>query len=150
MKEALKTIWRIGEILVRKKRIEWEGLEESLQEQRRTQERLGEILMRKKQISQPLFYQALAEQYGLEFVDLKRVKINPEAVKKIPRSVALKYTLLPIEISGEGMILGIADPLRDWPAEELRNLAKVKSVRRVLCIPEDLRASLDAEYAKIS
>ena len=39
--------WRIGELLVRKKLISWEQLEEALDEQQRTHELIGEILVKK-------------------------------------------------------------------------------------------------------
>ena len=42
--------WRIGEILVQKKLITWDELDEALEEQKNTQKSIGEILLEKGKI----------------------------------------------------------------------------------------------------
>src|SRR5690349_9740133 len=97
--------WRIGELLVRKKLISWEQLEEALNEQSKTREMTGEILIKKGYISAQLFYMALADQYNLKFVDLRRAHVNPKAIERVPRSIAEKYLIIPLEIVKDSLIL---------------------------------------------
>ena len=108
--------WRIGEILVQKKLISWEQLEDVLEEQKQTKEFTGEILIRRGYVPPVFLYKALAEQYEMRFVDLKRTIVNPKAVELLPRSVCEKYNLIPIERGTENLILGISNPLNTWPA----------------------------------
>ncbi len=138
--------WRIGEILVQKKLISWNQLEEVLEEQKKTKEFIGEILIRKGFISSSLFYRALAEQHKLRFVDLKRVKINPKAIELIPRSVAEKYSIMPIEIFNNALVIAISNPLGLWPEAELKELTKLPQIRTVLCLPSGIQQAIQEYY----
>ncbi len=139
-------VWRIGELLIQKKFISWEQLEDALSEQRRTKEMAGEILVRKKYISQSLLYKTLAEQYSLRYVDLKRTKINPKAIEMIPRSIAEKYLLMPLEVSPEALTIAIASPLHVWPEAELKKMTQIPEIRAVLSLPEDIKAAIQTSY----
>ena len=138
--------WRIGEILIQDKLITWEQLKEALEEQERTKEFIGEILVRKKFIPKLLLYGALAKQHHMRFVELKHIRINPKAVELIPRSIAQKYSLLPIDVRDEVLFLGISTPLRIWPEVELKQMAKVREIRTVLCLPEEVNQMIQEQY----
>lgn len=139
-------IWRIGEILIQKKLISWEQLQDSLQEQKSTQEPIGEILVRKKVIPKSLLYRALAEQFGIRFIDPTRTHINPKALELVPASVARKYQILPIEIDNQALVIGVADPMQAWPEEEVKRLAGVLQFQKVLCSPESLDQAIKEQY----
>jgi len=138
--------WRIGEVLVQKKIITWEQLQEALEEQKKSREFTGEILVRKGYLSLFLLYKALAEQYKMRFVDLKHIKINPKAVELIPRSVAEKYSIIPIEIRQDVLLIGISNPLNVWPELELKQLTRLNDIRTVLALPDDIRQSIQENY----
>lgn len=138
--------WRIGEILIRKKLINFEQLEEVLREQKVTKEFTGTILIRKGYISTPLLHKALAEQYGMRFIDLARTKINPKAVERLPRSIAEKYEIIPIEIHEETLTLGISNPILTWPESEIKELARVQELSVVLCIPTEIAKAIQENY----
>lgn len=138
--------WRIGELLVQKKLVTWEQLQEVLEEQKTTKEFTGEILVRKGYLSQALLYKTLAEQYNIRFIDLKRIQINVKAVELIPRSVAEKYCIIPIEIRGDILLIGISNPLNVWPEVELKRLTKINDIRTVLCLPKDIEDAIQQSY----
>jgi hypothetical protein len=140
--------WRIGEILVQKKLISWEQLEEVLAEQKRTKEFTGEILIRKGYIPAVFLYKALADQYQMRFVDLKRTFINPKAVELLPRSICEKYGLFPIEKGQESLIIGISNPLNTWPEMEIKQLAKIDKIETVLCLPAHIQQAIEEHYPK--
>lgn len=140
--------WRIGEILVQKKLISWEQLEEALDEQKKTKEFTGEILIRKGFIAPLFLYKALADQYKLRFVDLKRTFINTKAVQLLPRSICEKYSLFPIELGQGSLIIGISNPLSSWPEMEIKQLAKREKVETVLCMPSHIQTAIDEHYPK--
>ena len=140
--------WRIGEILVQKKLISWNQLEEVLEEQKQTREFTGEILIRKGYVSSLLFYKSLAEQHKLRFIDLKRTRVNPKAVELIPRSVAQKYSLMPVEILQGELVIGISNPLMVWPEAELKELTKMPAIRTVLCLPADIQKAIQEYYGR--
>ncbi|MBN1688324.1 MAG: hypothetical protein JW893_04425 [Candidatus Omnitrophica bacterium] len=141
--------WRIGEILIQKKLLTWDQLKDALEEQERTKELIGEILIRKGLVHEHLLYKALAEQYVMRFVDLSRTRINPKAVALIPKSVAQKYNILPIELYRDKLTLGIGNPIHLWPEEEIKQLAKVTQIDTVLCVPTAIRKAIEESYHQV-
>ncbi len=140
--------WRIGEILVRKKLISWEQLEEVLTEQTKSRKLVGEILIDKGYVSPLLFHIALAEQYKMRFVDLRRVRINSKAVDMVPQSIAEKYSVMPLEISNGNLIVAIANPLKVWPQTELKQINGAKEISSVLAMPEHIEQAIEEYYRK--
>ncbi|HXV28444.1 MAG TPA: hypothetical protein VD913_05705 [bacterium] len=138
--------WRIGEILIQEKLISWNQLSESLDEQEKTREFIGEILVRKGFISKPLLYGALAKQHRMRFVDLDRIRINRHAIELIPRSIAQKYSIFPVDIQREILYLGVSSPLKIWPEVELIQMARVREIQAVLCLPDQIRKMIDEYY----
>ena len=138
--------WHIGEILIQKKLISWEQLEDALDEQRKTKEFTGQILVRKRYISELLLYKALADQHNIRYVDLKHTRINPKAVAVIPQSIAEKYNLMPIEIVQNALVIGVGNPLNLWPESELKELTGFAEIRTVLCLPADIKQTIHENY----
>lgn len=139
-------VWHIGELLIQKKLISWEQLEDVLQEQKQTKELTGELLVRKKYISQGLLYKTLADQYAMRYIDLKKTKINPRAVEIVPQSIAEKYLLMPVEVSSDSLVIAISSPLNVWPEAELKKLTAIREIKAVLSLPEDIKASIQENY----
>lgn len=140
-------VWHIGELLIQKKLISWEQLEDVLQEQKKTKEMTGEMLVRKKYISQGLLYKTLADQYAMRYIDLKKTKINPRAVEIVPQSIAEKYLLMPVEVSSESLVIAISSPLNVWPEAELKKLTAMREIKAVLSLPEDIKIAIMENYA---
>ncbi|OGW78641.1 MAG: hypothetical protein A2Z83_01500 [Omnitrophica bacterium GWA2_52_8] len=139
--------WRIGEILIRKRYIDWEQLEEVLAEQQTRKEFTGELLVQKGYISRRLLYKAIAEQNGLRFVDLKRTHINPSAVQMIPESLARKYNLLGVEKLPNMLIVAISSAPNLWPKAEIQSMTGIPQIKSVLCLPQDIQEAIQEWYA---
>lgn len=138
--------WHIGEILIQKKLIDWRQLEEALSEQKRTKELVGEVLVRKQYIPRFLLFKALAERHAIPFIDLSCIFIDPQAIQRIPKSIVLKYHIIPIEIQETTLIVGIHDPLAVLPEKEISELAKVSEIKTVLCTPEAVAKAIEENY----
>ena len=138
--------WHIGEILIQKKLISWEQLQDALEEQKKTKELTGEILVRKKYVSESLLFKALAEQYKMRFVDIKRTRVNPKAIQAIPKSIAEKYGIMPVEVVQNTLIIAISNPVHSWPEFELKALSKFSNIETVLSLPEDIRQAILEHY----
>jgi type IV pilus assembly protein PilB len=138
--------WHIGEILIRKKLINWEQLEDALNEQKRTHEFVGEVLTRKQYIPKFLLFKALAERHAMPFVDLSHVFIDLCAIGRIPKSVAVKYRFVPIEIQDDILVIGTSDPCAALPDAEIAALAKVSNIKKVLCTPDAVALAIGQHY----
>lgn len=142
------TPWHIGEILIQKKLINWQQLEEALNDQKRTQEFVGEVLVRKQYIPRYLLFKALAERHAMPFVDLSHVFIDSRVVERVPRSVAVKYGFVPIEMQDGTMVIGISDPCAPLPRTEIAELAGVSGIKTVLCTPDAVAVAIDQHYGR--
>ncbi len=140
------TQWHIGEILIRKKLIDWGQLEDALNDQKRTHEFVGEVLVRKQYIPRFLLFKALAERHAIPFVDLAHVFIDPRAVERVPRSVAVKYGFVPIEMQDDTLVVGISDPCAVLPEVEIAELARVSKITVVLCTPDAVTVAIRQHY----
>ncbi len=111
----------LGAILLRDGLIRTEQLEEALVEKDRTGSRLGEILVSRGWIDPTALARALAEQHGLEFVDLDEEEIDRDVAALLPEQYARRYEALPVHLVSEGLVLvAVADPTNVLASDDLR------------------------------
>jgi type IV pilus assembly protein PilB len=128
--------------------LEPEQLERALAVQEQTGQRLGEILVELGFLTTREIASALAEQYGLEFIDLSHTEIDPKAVELLPEHVARRYQALPIKFYSENiLLLAVADPTNLRTADDLR-LALGSSFRLAVVDPDQLEDVLHRVYRR--
>ena len=145
-----KKPWMIGEILLQKGWVKQHDLETALSLQK-AEDRpvlLGEILVTHGIISQQVLYRALAIQFGKKFVDLSKVKIQPQMLQVVPKYFVLDHHLMPIGIRTDTMLVAVTDPLDVWPLSQLERMAGVQEVEIVLATHEDIEATIQRYYGK--
>lgn len=99
----------IGQMLLKKGLITSNQLEEALSIQKRESARLlGDILIQKGFISEELLYMMLAAQSDLCFVPVERYKITTDILQLIPKELASKYSLIPLEKIAQVLTVAIA------------------------------------------
>lgn len=140
----------IGALFVRKNIITEDQLETALQEQANTGEFLGEILIRLGFLNEEALLTALAEQFNTKFVRLGNVRINPQAVKAVPKNMAWEYKIMPIEIRAAVLLIAISNPLNVWPLSDLQEKADVLEVQIVLATKQDILQSIRKHYGSES
>ncbi len=82
----------------------------------------------------------------MPFVDLSHVFIDPRAVELVPKSIAVKFALIPIELQDGTLVLGVSDPSGSLPAAEIAEMARVSGVKTVLCTPEAVTIAIERNY----
>ncbi len=101
---------KIGEILQSKKLINETQLRIALIQQKITGELLGDTLVKLGFVSSKELGQALAEQVGMEFIDLGQYPISEEALKFVPKEIAETAGFCPIEITDGRLCIGVTNP----------------------------------------
>ncbi|TML85129.1 MAG: hypothetical protein E6G08_15390 [Actinobacteria bacterium] len=91
----------LGSLLVREGLLTREQLEQALAEKERTGHRIGEIVVERGWAQPQDVARALAEQHGLEFVDLAQAKLEPAAANLLPEKFARRYDALPVRFLDE-------------------------------------------------
>lgn len=101
---------RIGDLLKTRGLINEKQLHIALIQQRITGDLLGSILVKLGFVSSKELGQILAEQSGLEFVDLNEYIISEDALKRVPKDVAEKTGFVPLELESGRMSIGVMNP----------------------------------------
>jgi type IV pilus assembly protein PilB len=138
----------LGSMLLGAGMLEPEQLERALSVQEQTGQRLGEVLVDLGFLSTREIASALAEQYGLEFIDLAQTDVDPDAVALLPEHVARRYGALPIRfLSDNVLLLAVADPTNLRTADDLR-LALGSGFRLAVVDPDQLDDVLGRVYRR--
>lgn len=102
---------RIGELLIEEGIIAEEAAEKALRGHKQTRVRFGEFLLSNKLVSDSDIARVLSRQYGLEYVEVERLSIMPEALLSITEETAKKHNILPVCIENKVLVVVISDPL---------------------------------------
>lgn len=98
----------LGERLIQAGLISEDQLQVALKEQSRVDEPLGRILVSLGLISEGVLRDTLGESLGHEAIDLASVIPDPDALKMVSKSIALRYNMLPINFDKNQKVLTIA------------------------------------------
>jgi len=62
--------------------------------------------------------QALAEEVGLDYVDLRETDVDLEALEGFPQKLIYRQSLFPIGFDGDSIVVATSDPLDLYPLDE--------------------------------
>ena len=114
---------KIGEILVERGDLNPSDLSFVLAIIKSTGERFGKICLVNALVSEEALAKALAEQYGMEYVDLKGFKMD-EAILEIfphvlPKDTIYRHHCVPLESLGNSLVVAVDDPTDIIKLDEL-------------------------------
>jgi len=115
---------RLGELLVREKMISLQQLQAAQNEARRSGRRLGVALSKLGYVQDAELTQFLAKQYSLPSINLNDVDIDPDVIQLIPKEVALKHMVIPVNRAGSTLIVAMSDPANIYAIDELKFLTQ--------------------------
>lgn len=113
---------KLGEILLESGLVTPEQLGDLLTEQTGSRRRLGKILVEKGLIDESELISLIEAQLNIPQINLYSCKIDSHVATSIPRDMAERYRVIPIERRGELLRLAMADPM---------NLAAVDDVAMI-------------------
>lgn len=112
---------RIGDLLVEHGFINEKQLQEALNKQKESGGKMiGEIILEMGLVSETQLAQALSIRLKVPFVDLAAVKINTEAVMKIPEDIAREKCVLAFDINNNRLLVATNDPINFYIFEDLK------------------------------
>jgi type IV pilus assembly protein PilB len=136
----------LGTLLMRDGLISSEQLEYALAEKEQTGRRLGEIFVSLGWVPANELARLLAEQHGLEFLDLATADVDPGALSLLPEKYARRYEALPIRFLTEDLVLvAVADPTNVVASDDLR-LAIGLNVRIAVAAATELEQLIDRAH----
>ena len=135
----------LGTLVYRAGLLSKDKLEAALEEGQRSGRRLGEILLQKGWIDEKDLARLLAGQRGLQFVSLKGRGYEIQAARLLPERLCRYHNAIPIELSGESILVAIADPTDDGANDEIRDELQ-RQVNFVVATASEIRSALDEVY----
>ncbi|RKY12698.1 MAG: type II/IV secretion system protein [Planctomycetota bacterium] len=150
----------LGEILYRNGLVKKETLVKAIKKSKADNKRLGEILVEQGLINEEDLSRAIAQQFGLEYIDLDEQEIPQSARKLIPEELMRKHLILPLGMDNGTMKVIISDPLDLDTLDLLRfrlnaeleccyaNPSKIKSY--IFHKMDEVRSSIDATAAELA
>ena len=141
---------RIGELLLKEKRITPEQLQEVLNYQRQHGGRLGANLVKLEFIKDDEITALLSKQYGVPSIALNEFEIDAAIIKLVPAETARKYSIVPLSRSGATLTIAMTDPDQRLRAgrREVHDRLQRRAGRRVRDgAPRGHRASTTAPTA---
>src|SRR5689334_20262844 len=111
---------RIGELLLKEKRITPEQLQEALNHQRQQGGKLGLNLVRLGFVRDEEITALLSKQYGVPSIALSQFEIDPAIIKLVPAETAQRYQVVPLSRSGATLTIAMTDPTNVFAMDDIK------------------------------
>jgi len=138
---------RLGELLLREKRITTDQLQEALTHQRTHGGRLGSNLVTLGFVRDDEITQLLSSQYGVPAINLHQFDLDPAVVKLIPAETATKYQVIPVGRSGTSLTLAMTDPTNVFAMDDIKFMTGLH-VEPVVTSEAAVRDAISRYYCK--
>lgn len=140
---------RIGDVLKEYGYVTDQQVESALEYQKEHKgARLGGALIALGYITETQMLEALATRLNMELVDISQIRIDIEAVKKIPMEMSRRYQILGVEIQDDILCVLTNDPLNFYGLEDVRQ-ATGMHLKIGLCKEKDLEKAIAFYYAEV-
>src|SRR3954471_11305649 len=111
---------RIGELLLKEKRITPEQLQEALTYQKGNGGKLGFNLVKLGFVKDEELTALLSTQYGVPSITLAQFEIDPAVIKLIPAETAQKYQIIPLSRAGATLTIAMTDPTNVFAMDDIK------------------------------
>ncbi len=116
-----------------------ERIQRAVEEAKSSEQTPEQILVTAGDLTAEQLARAIAERFGLDFVDLSVYKTDPGAVNLVSAQAAKRYNAAPIgfDDSGKRLLVAMVDPSNVLALDDLK-LMTGYAITRVVAAPEDL------------
>ena len=135
------------DILVRKKVLSPEQLDEAVNLGESTGIKLQEALAKLNYSSPTETVEAMAEFYNVQFVDLTKIEIPKSVIELVPESVARENIVIPLSLEGNTLKLITSDPTNYEAMQKLQFILN-KDIMPVLAVKEQIQEAINRNYGQ--
>src|SRR5499426_1881149 len=111
---------RIGELLLKEKRITPEQLQQALAAQKANGGKLGANLVKLGFVKDEEITALLSKQYGVPSIALNQFEIDPAVIKLVPAETARKYQIVPLSRAGATLTIAMTDPTNVFAMDDVK------------------------------
>jgi type IV pilus assembly protein PilB len=111
---------RIGELLLKEKRITPDQLQQALNHQKANGGKLGFNLVQMGFVKDEEITALLSKQYGVPSINLTQFEIDLAVIKLIPPETAQKYQIVPLSRAGATLTIALPDPTNVFAMDDIK------------------------------
>jgi len=111
---------RLGELLLREKRVNPVQLQEALNHQRQNGGRLSTSLVKLQILTEDDITGVVSRHCGVPAINLQEFGLDPAVVKLISAESASKYNVVPVSRAGTTLTLAMADPTNVFAMDDIK------------------------------
>src|SRR3954452_13030112 len=111
---------RIGELLLKEKRITSAQLQDALSYQKTNGGKLGFNLVKLGFVKDEEITSLLSKQYGVPSINLTQFDIDAGIIKLIPAETAHKYQIVPLSRAGATLTIAMTDPTNVFAMDDIK------------------------------
>src|SRR5580700_7069785 len=111
---------RIGELLLKEKRITADQLQQALNHQKAGGGKLGYNLVKLGFVKDDEIVALLSKQYGVPSINLAQFEIDSGVIKLIPADTANKYQIVPLSRAGATLTIAMTDPTNVFAMDDIK------------------------------
>jgi type IV pilus assembly protein PilB len=138
---------RLGELLVRENLISVQQLRKAQEEQQKSGARIGSALIKTGAIEESKLTDFLSKQYGVPAINLRDFDIDPDIIKLVPKEVAEKHLVIPVNRAGPALIVAMCDPSNIYAVDDLKFLTGY-NIESVVASEVSIREAIERYYAE--
>jgi len=86
---------------------------------------------------------------GPPLIDLKKYKVQPEALRLIPEDMARKYEVIPLRIEGDSLVVAMSQPENLYILDDIHTLTRMQ-IRPLRAALMDVRGAINLHYRAMS
>jgi type IV pilus assembly protein PilB len=140
---------RLGELLLREKRVTPLQLQEALNHQRAKGGRLGTSLTKLGILQDEDIPMLLSRHYGVPAINLNDFTIDPAVAKLIPGETAARYNVVPVSRNGTTLTLAMTDPANVFAMDDIKFMTGLH-VEPVVASETAIRETVARLYGKVA
>jgi type IV pilus assembly protein PilB len=136
---------KLGELLVKEKLITPLQLKNAISSQRQTGGRLGHELTKLGYVEENELIAFLSKQYSVPSINLADFEIDGEVLKLLPKEVVTRHQVIPVNRTGNTLIVAMADPSNIYAVDDLKFITGFK-IDVVVASEQAIAESIEKYY----
>ncbi|NLV67111.1 MAG: type II secretion system ATPase GspE [Spirochaetes bacterium] len=139
----------IGRILLDRKRITAEQLQEALLQQQTSGIKLGQILIKKGYTTESSVLEAAAEQYGLAYIEKLDFRDTENIFKAVPANFLKSNRIVPFDSAKRIIKVAITDISQLQPVDDLKMIFRSSKIEIVIASESEIQRIINTHFETI-
>jgi type IV pilus assembly protein PilB len=135
----------LGDALVRNDLLSEDELEEAKEHAAKEGKGLTGALARLGYVKETQLVEFLSRQYGVPSINLEEVEVEPDVIDLVPRDVAERHNIIPIDKHGSTIVVAMTDPSNIYAMDDIKFLTGF-DVEAVVTSEASIQSALDRYY----